>query len=258
MRRLSLVGGLRRLHRGTLCRFALHFPGLVRWLHTPRPLAMLRHAYPRDATSRDLLVLLPGIADSADDFERYGFVDRVRTVPWPVDLVLVDAHYGYYADRTVLHHLHDDVFEPAKQCGYRHVWVAGISMGGFGALLYASRFPAEVAGVLALAPFLGGHELIDEIAAAGGLGAWRTSHVAADDFPRQVWTWLDHCRQAHSGPSLYLAFGDRDIFVRAQRLLAAAMPDDQVLIEPGTHGWSTWTRLWERFVRERSRLREQV
>jgi pimeloyl-ACP methyl ester carboxylesterase len=40
--------------------------------------------------------------------------------------------------------------------GYGHVRAAGISLGGFGALLYASRYPEEVTGILAVAPFLGG------------------------------------------------------------------------------------------------------
>lgn len=250
MTHLSLIRGFRRLRRNTICRLSLRFPALVRWLHTPRPFLMQRHEYRGSSTVRDLLVLLPGIGDSAEDFERYGFVAPVRRIEWPVDMVMVDAHYGYYADRTVLRELHEGVFRPAKACGYRHIWIAGISLGGFGALLYASRYPEDVTGVLAIAPFLGGHDLVQEIARADGLTRWAGEEAEQEDYPRQLWQWLRRSLPERSGPHLYLAFGTRDIFAPAHRLLAASLSPERVFIEPGEHDWPTWRTLWARFLRD--------
>jgi pimeloyl-ACP methyl ester carboxylesterase len=209
---------------------------------------MQRHDYRGSSTIRDLLIFLPGIGDSAEDFARHGFIDRVRDIDWPVDMVMVDAHYGYYADRTILDELHEGVFRTAKACGYRHIWLAGISLGGFGALLYASRYPEDVTGVLAVAPFLGRHDLIEEITAAGGLAQWTDTQAEPDDYARQLWQWLRRSLSERSRPELYLAFGEQDKFAPAQRLLAASLPQKRVVIEPGTHDWGTWRRLWTRFL----------
>jgi pimeloyl-ACP methyl ester carboxylesterase len=248
MTRLSLIRGFRRFKRNAICRLALRFPALVRWLHQPRPSLCSANNYIGPSTVRDLLVLLPGIGDSAEDFERHEFVAPVRSTEWPVDIVMVDAHYGYYVDRTVLQELHEGVFRPAKACGYRHIWIAGISLGGFGALLYASRYPEDVTGVLAMAPFLGTRDLIEEIVGAGGLARWADEGVQKEDYPRELWQWLRRSLSERSGPKVYLAFGEQDIFAPAQRLLAASLSQQRVFIEPGEHSWPTWSRLWARFL----------
>jgi pimeloyl-ACP methyl ester carboxylesterase len=247
---ISFMRSIGLFRRRLICRLALRFPVFVRWLHTPRPFLMRRHEYTGPSPAHDLFVFLPGIEDCAEDFERYGFVDPVRTMEWPVDMVMVDAHYGYYADRTILEELHEEVFRPAKACGYRRIWIGGISLGGFGALLYASRYPEDITGVLAMAPFLGRPHLIEEIAGAGGLARWTEKEAEREDYPRQLWQWLRRSVMEPSKPQLYLAFGEQDIFVPAQRLLAASLPEQQVFIEPGTHNWPTWRRLWERFLRD--------
>jgi pimeloyl-ACP methyl ester carboxylesterase len=248
MSRPALIHRFRGFTRRAICRLALRLPAVARCLHTPRPFLIQRHDYCGSSTERDLLILLPGIGDSAEDFARHGFVDPVREIDWPVDMVMVDAHYGYYADRTVLKELHEGVFLPAKACGYRHIWLAGISLGGFGALLYASRYPEDVTGVFAMAPFLGRPDLIEEIARAGGLARWTDDQAQQDDYPRQVWQWLRRSVEERSSPELYLAFGEQDTFAPAQRLLAASLSPKRVLIEPGTHSWPTWRRLWARFL----------
>jgi pimeloyl-ACP methyl ester carboxylesterase len=109
---------------------------------------------------------------------------------WPVDMVMVDAHYGYYADRTILEELHEGVFRPARTCGYRRIWIGGISLGGFGALLYASRYPEDVT----MAPFVGHPHLIDEIASAGGLSRWTGGRK------RRRKTIRDNCGNGYAGP----------------------------------------------------------
>ncbi len=120
------------------------------------------------------------MGDTADDYERHGFIDAVKQTGWPADLVLVDAHYGYYANRTILDRLHADIFESAKALGYRDRWLVGISLGGFGALLYASRHALEVTGVVAIAPYLGGSAMGQEIVRAGGVGSWTPTTI--DDY----------------------------------------------------------------------------
>src|SRR5215217_1899155 len=231
--------------RGTLSRLTLHYPSLLRFLPTTRPLTIRRRLYSGTESQRDLLVLLPGIEDCADDFEERGFVDLVRQHQWAVDLVMVDAHYGYYADRSILTQLHQDVFLPAKTMPYRHVWLAGISLGGFGALLYASRFGDDLTGVVALAPFLGTKTVVSEITTAGGLTRWTATMTTTSDEIRSLWAWLETARQTPTFPQLYLGFGQEDMFVEAHRILATRLPDTHVITAPGGHRWPVWQQLWD-------------
>lgn len=234
--------------RGVLCRLAYHYPSLLRFLPTIRPLAIRKYCFPDRTSARDLLVFLPGIGDCAADFEAKGLLRLVRQTDWPVDIVTVDAHYGYYADRTILDQLHRDVFLPAQAVGYRHVWLAGISLGGFGALLYTSRYPDHITGVIALAPFLGDRSVIHEISSAGGLNTWLGEN--ATDEVRLLWHWLRGYRRSDSpsSPLMYLGFGNEDSFAEGHRLLAAALPSNQVLVVRGGHQWSVWEQLWQGFL----------
>jgi pimeloyl-ACP methyl ester carboxylesterase len=195
------------------------------------------------------MVLLPGIGDMMDDYEFHGFIEAVRRSNLPVDLVAVDAHYGYYADRTVLDRLRDDVIAPAGARGYQAIWLVGISMGGFGALLYASEHPGEITGVVALAPFLGDTGIIREIMRAGGVTRWHPVDIAEHDYPRRLWSWLkQYERPAPHLPIVYLAYGDRDTFAAGHRALGEILPPARVLVTRGAHDWQTWKRLWDRIL----------
>jgi pimeloyl-ACP methyl ester carboxylesterase len=236
----------RQWRRAVLSKLALRFPWAARLLPTSVPVVTLRHACAATDAVRSLIVFLPGIGDTADDYERYGFIDAAKQTGWPADLVVVDAHYGYYANRTILDRLHADIFEPAKALGYRERWLVGISLGGFGALLYAGRHAADVTGVVAMAPYLGGSAMVREIAAAGGVRSWTPATIAAQDYERQLWAWLKQYEKSEAGlPVVYLAYGARDTFVEAHRLLHAVLPTGQVFVESGGHDWRTWKKLWE-------------
>jgi len=243
-----VIRRLARWKRIAVSRLSLHHPAFLRFLPTPRPLE-IRHCRYDGAPARDLLVCLPGIGDEARDFEDWGFVEMVRAHPWATDVLLVDAHYGYYADRTILEQLHRDVLVPASIAGYRSIWLTGISMGGLGALLYARQYPNDIRAVVAIAPFLGTRTLIEEISAAGGLLRWRSTLAASDEI-RAVWTWLgSRSPRGPAGPEIFLAFGDTDPFASAHRLLASILPPAHVITARGGHRWPVWRTLWKEFLR---------
>jgi pimeloyl-ACP methyl ester carboxylesterase len=246
-----VIHRLSKWKRVAVSRLSLHYPSLLRFLPTPRPLSIRRCPYEGSSPTRDLLVCLPGIGDEAKDFERWGFVDLVRTRQWAADVLLVDAHYGYYADRSLLRQLHHDVLLPAAVSGYRSIWLAGISMGGLGALLYASEYERDVHGVVAIAPFLGSRTLVQEIASAGGLARW-TSTVNPSDEIRAIWSWARTRREGIApAPEIFLAYGEEDLFADAHRLLASVLPASHVLTAPGGHRWRVWHELWTKFLSRR-------
>jgi len=243
-----LIYRLFKWKRVAVSKLSLRYPSLLRFLPTPRPLNVHRFPYRGRFGSRDLLVCLPGIGDDATDFDDWGFVDLVRAHPWAADVILVDAHYGYYADRTILEQLHDDVLFPASSLGYRSVWLAGISLGGLGALLYASRYQQDIKGVVAIAPFLGARTLVQEITVAGGLAQW-TSTIPSADAIQAFWTWAHARARSPFTPEIYLAFGREDPFVEAHQLFASTLPPAHVLTAPGGHRWKVWQALWMAFLR---------
>lgn len=227
---------------------SLALSGCIRYRPTPAPLRQVSFA--GTGQPQTLVVLLPGRHDSPRDFQRAGVPELAARAGASVDMVAVDAHLGYYLKGMILDRLHEDVIAPARQ-RYRRIWLVGVSIGGAGALLYAERHPGNVNGIVLLAPFLGQEERIAEIAAAGGLRAWKPPEtLAPDDHERRIWSWLArYANGAGERIPLYLGFGTGDSFARANGLLAEVLPPDRVFTVAGGHDWKAWRALWERFVR---------
>jgi pimeloyl-ACP methyl ester carboxylesterase len=209
------------------------------------PLRILRHDAPA-GNHRDLLVFLPGRGDRPEDFERHGLLTAAREAGLDADILAVDSHLGYFQNRSIVIRLHDDVIVPARARGYERIWLAGISLGALGSILYMEEHPEDVAGAVLLAPYLGEKPLLDEIEKAGGLRAWRTGPFSGGDYQREVWRWLQarYGAAGSAAPPLWLGYGERDRYRQADRLLAAVLPPDRVRTAPGGHGWRPWKALW--------------
>jgi hypothetical protein len=166
-------------------------------------------------------------------------------------VVVADTHVGYFRARTVLQRLQDDIIVPARDQGYAGIWLAGISLGGLGALLYAADVDRQgrppIDGVLAIAPFLGESRLIDEVASTGGLRQWQPRDpVAATDLQRPLLLWLKGYGNDRGAtrPPLFLGYGAQDRFAAANALLGALLPPERVLVAAGGHDWPPWEIIW--------------
>jgi pimeloyl-ACP methyl ester carboxylesterase len=211
--------------------------------------------YSNDAQGKRLIIFLPGIGDLAEDFERRGFIDELRRRDIAADAVAVDAHYGYYAERVIHERMADDVIASACAAGYEDIWLAGISLGGFGAASYAARHPSHIKGLLLLAPYLGSGTLISEIADAGGMKNWEPGNIPESDYQRALWMWFKgHLASENPALQIYLGYGVGDMFARAHGLLAEVLPQDQVFSIPGGHDWRTWKKIWRSFLASREHL----
>lgn len=215
------------------------------FFRAPTPVATI--VYPSPDRSGGLLVLLPGRGDRARSFSDAGIIDIARQAIPGSAVISVDATLGYYIHRNLSERLEADVFAPARAQGYRAIWLAGISMGGLGAALFAQRHPTDVAGIVLVAPFLGDEPVLAEIEAAGGLRQWQPpASLDPDDYQRGLWRWLAGCtKNPGRCPRILLGFGSSDRFVRAHRLLAAELPPEDVVEVPGGHDWAPWRALFE-------------
>src|SRR5687768_13878350 len=88
-----------------------------------------------------LVVVLPGRADDLADLRASGAVQAVQS-SWPdADVLLAELTLDYYLQGDAAQVLRRQVIAPARQRGYREVWIAGASLGGLGALMYDQSFP---------------------------------------------------------------------------------------------------------------------
>jgi pimeloyl-ACP methyl ester carboxylesterase len=194
-----------------------------------------------------LLVLLPGAFMSPQELVEQGFVAAVRERGLAVDVAIANAHIGYAQDGSIGQRLHEDVILPARAWGYRRIWLAGISLGGFVALAYEVSFPGTIEGIFAIAPYLGRRTLLDRIVAAGGPAAWaRQTPADETDIDARVWRWL--AAPPPRAPQVWLGVGREDRFADSHRVLAALLPADRVAVVPGDHDWPPWRTLWAQWL----------
>jgi pimeloyl-ACP methyl ester carboxylesterase len=215
------------------------------WMYSaPTPLHTERAAASPSSRASTLLVLMPGRGDKASMFAEHGFVDDLRAAGMAVDVVAVDAHIGYYMKENLLERMRVDVLEPARK-QYEQIWMVGVSMGGLGSLIVASRLPGAVDRLILLSPYLGPSSLIRDIEAAGGPARWTPTDP--NDPYQRIWEWLRRYREPGAPmPFMTLGFARTESLAPGHRLLAQMLPADRVFESDGGHNWVTWRKIWQR------------
>ena len=223
----------------------------------PIPMASVRHDMPNapEAGARCLFVLLPGMGDSAQDFEKKGVVETIRRSGISADIIASNATFGYYIKGKMPEQLWTDVIGPARaQRKYEQTWLVGMSMGGFGTLLSAQDHAADFDGLIALAPYLGSDEVLESIRKAGGLEKWTPPAEAPrneDNYDAQLWRWLKLATKGETkAPIMYLGWGKEDKLREADAVLGAAFPKDHVFSTEGGHDWGPWNALLAQILKE--------
>jgi pimeloyl-ACP methyl ester carboxylesterase len=235
----------------------LALPLLTAGCYRPKPATVPLRALQMAQGKPDascLVVFLPGRGDGPEDYVEHGFPEALRRAGSPCAMVGVDSHLGYYAEKSIVTRLHDDVIAPARARGVREVWLVGISLGGLGGLLYTREHPGEVSGLILLAPYLGEDDLIQEVKDAGGLAAFapppspQQQTGDKSDF-RSLWLFLKGYEKLDPKlPPLYLGYGRSDRFAAPNGLLGAVLPPGHVRTADGGHTWRTWRKLWDGFL----------
>lgn len=212
------------------------------------PMDQIEYLAEPEKRSNALMILMAGAGDRYDAFEKYGYIEAARKVGFAADILAVDAHYGYFTELTVRERLHQDVVLPAKARGYKCIWMGGISLGGFGSLIYAQKYAEQLSGLVLIAPYIGNRGTLAEIESAGGLELWNPSNVPDHD-ERQLWLMLKKY-QPNVRPTLpiHLLYGEEDRFNPFHKMLAARLDNKFVRTVEGGHDWPPWQALWAAFV----------
>lgn len=195
------------------------------------------------------LVLLPAAHTEPEAFLEHGFAAALRERRWPVHPVPVRAHPGYYLDGTLTRRLEEEVIRPLRAQGHSRFWLAGISLGGFGALNFLKARGPLVEGVVLLAPFLATTGVIAEVIRAGGLDRWNALPAGPADHEHRLLVWLKTLpRSSTVLARSYLGYGREDRFAPASVLIAERLPEANIVSIEGGHDWPTWEALWERLL----------
>jgi len=200
-------------------------------------------------SAQSLLVLLPGAYMRAQDFVSHGFVDAVRRTGQPIDIIAADTGMECYLDGSIVERLHAEVVAPNLSAGARRIWLAGLSLGGLGALLYTQAYPDLVEGLLLISPFIGTRGAVAEIVKAGGFGNWQPPAGDPATGEQRLFQWLKtYPAGAPALPHIYLGYGSNDRFAASYRLLAELLAVEDVVATSGGHDWETWKVLWAQLV----------
>ncbi len=193
-----------------------------------------------------LVVMLPGRGDSLQALTDTGIAGIIQQ-SWPdADVLLTGLTMPFYRQGRAAQRLHDEVIEPARRKAYQQVWLAGISLGGMGALLYDRQYPDQIDGLLLLSPYLGEDAIHQQIRRAGGLAAWQAGPaqpIGPDTFQHELWRSLqDWSQRPQRTRSTWLAYGADEPFRQPIELMSPLLPADHVIMLPGKHNWKLWKR----------------
>ena len=207
-----------------------------------------------------LVVFLPGRGGSVASYGSEGFVQSLQQQGISVDTLGVEAHPGYYQEGILVQRLREDVILPAKAAGYRDIWLAGISLGGLGAIFYDTAYPGDLAGLFIMAPYLGEGTLLAEIIRSGGLAGWQPDTVDDGDMEQEIWLKLKGYAidKEKSSGRVFLGFGESDRFAATNRFFAASLLPRQVVTVAGGHDWPTWRNLWPKLLELSPLLQSQT
>lgn len=203
-------------------------------------------------TRDQLVVFLPGRGDDIDAYRNGGFIEAMQQSYWPADAIVVDAHFGYYIERTLSERIYEDVLAPYRQRGYRRFLIVGVSLGGTGALRLREDFPGLISGVVLIAPFLGEEETIRMVEKVASLAEWRPEMESRAPLEpgEEIWSWIaaQYSHEENILPCTVLAYGANDRFSDAADVLARYLPDSNVFTSSGGHDWTSWLELWENIL----------
>ena len=213
------------------------------------PIRTLSYPSPETGAMKDFFIFYPGIGGTYKDFEKKGVIQDLKERLPQSDAIALDAHFGYYLNRSLDTRVKKDVLDKMDMTAYCKVYLVGFSMGGLGTILTARKYPENIDGILLISPFLGWDGILDEIKAAGGLREWQPGEYTEKDWQRMVWDLLKKQKEGPADfPPLYLAYGQEDTYIKADILLREIIPPDRVVSRPGKHNIPTFQLLWRDMV----------
>lgn len=193
-----------------------------------------------------LLYLLHGLSDDHTAWQRYTAIARYAEQAG-LAVVMPAVHRSFYTNEAIGHRYWDFVSEELPRVVHEFLrvtdspdetFVAGLSMGGYGALKLALTHPDRFAAAASLS---GGLDLRTALLRPERAALLDRVFGGSVSDENDVFTLLE---QASGLPPLYLGCGTEDPLLPGTRRFAveaeSAGVDVTLDLRPGTHEWSLW------------------
>ncbi|PXW92699.1 S-formylglutathione hydrolase FrmB [Streptohalobacillus salinus] len=207
------------------------------------------------------LYLLHGFTDDHTIWTRRTSIERYAE-SYGIAVVMPDVDHSFYSDmkfgKAYWTFLSEELVEKAERFfpfsqSRSDRYVAGLSMGGYGAIKWALRHPnqfaavASLSGVLDLATREHGDEAIDEVM----YQVYGDQSIS--DTEEDVFYLLKKCvSNNRTLPKIYLACGQEDFLFEGnlafKRLLDDLSVPAMTTFDHGTHEWGYWDKHIEKVL----------
>ncbi len=201
--------------------------------------------------SNSLIIFLPGLYDTAEVFKKKQFFTIARESGIKADLVAASIHVDHLLQGKLIERMNKDIFQNAIKYGYRNIWLVGLSLGGLNSLLFYSKHPENICGVVVLAPYLASNSMAKEILAAGGIKKWQPGSGSQKEMGEveileqyKLWQWLKDQQIKNKIGQVFLGYGKQDTYAAAGNILASLLPIKNVTVIEGRHNLKTAKKLW--------------
>ncbi|PRY57313.1 alpha/beta hydrolase [Glycomyces artemisiae] len=204
-----------------------------------------------------VLYLLHGLSDDATMWVRKtALEEHLQACALPLLVVMPQAHRSYYTDEAhgIDHWTHVTAEVPAVvsrtfriSAERRDTYVAGLSMGGYGAMKWALREPERFGAAASFSGALGLAQRTADPRAAGALDGrlWDTIFDGRDvtGTEHDLLRLLDSAAGTALPPLRVTCGTDDPLLAENERFIASARRlglDPAVDIGPGAHTWDYW------------------
>jgi hypothetical protein len=210
----------------------------------------------RAGKGKNLIIFLPGRQDRAEDFIKEGFLDVVKEKNIEADLIFADAHFGYYINRNLRDRLSEDIIQPAMGKGYEKIILIGVSAGGLGSILYSMKHENQIDAIVAISPYLGDEEILEEIKNQGGVRNWKVDKKPdeEEEWQRAMWYWIkeNYSKENEKAPILFVGSGREDYVMEGVRLLIPLIPEERTVFVKGKHEWEPWREILGKILEKKT------
>jgi len=230
----------------------------------------LPKGYESSQRSYPVLYLLHGAGGNQSSWIQQGEVQRIADKAMeegkaaPMIIVMPDAEMTYYMNSANGKYQFEDYFiqelipymEKNYRCrpGKRYRAIAGLSMGGFGALLYSIHHLELFAACGAISAAIRTDDEINEMPIKDFLGRYATATGELKEGDVRITDFWHHNsilflvkqlkEEQKKSVSFYLDIGDDDFLYRGNSLLHISMRDlnipHEFRIRNGAHNWEFW------------------
>lgn len=201
-----------------------------------------------------LIIFLPGLLDSASTFEEKEFFSHARKAGVKADMVAMSIHIRHLMENKMIERIEFDVYLDAIKNGYKNIWLVGVSIGGLNSLLFYRKHMKGLCGVVALAPYVAGGVLLEELQ-KDGIENWEPKEVYEmmlfEKKLQFLWAWLQQQQSDNNLKSLYLGYGKQDRFIEAIKLLESILDKKNIIAIDGEHDWETGQKVWQQQLASR-------